>query len=104
MKILLTGSTGFVGKSIAKYLGKKYDLRCLVRKRSSEVQGEIIEGSLTDEQIVRKAVKGVQVVVHAAAILDADDPEIWDVNVRATELLVNAAKKHKVKQFIFIST
>lgn len=103
MIILLTGSTGFVGKSIVKHLEKR-SLRLLVRKRTSEMKGDIIEGSLTDKNVIDKAMKGTDVVIHAAAVLDADNPEIDEVNIKATKMLVDAAKKHKVKQFIFIST
>lgn len=103
MIILLTGGTGFVGKSIAKHLEKKR-LRLLVRKRTSEMKGDVIEGSLTDQTIIDKAMNGVDVVIHAAAILDADSPEIEEVNIKATEMLVDAAKKYRIKQFIFIST
>ena len=102
--ILLTGSTGFVGKSIAHYLQNKYKLRHLVRQKSAELKGEIIQGLLTEKKVIDKAVRGVSIVIHAAAVLDANNPEIEEINVKATEWLVEAAKKHKVKQFIFIST
>ena len=104
MVILVTGSTGFVGKHIIKYLEKKYVLRQLVRKKTAKVKRQVVEGSLADEKSIDKAVKGCDIIIHAAAILDAEDPNIFEVNIRATQRLVKAARKYKVKQFIFIST
>ncbi|MBI5850750.1 MAG: NAD-dependent epimerase/dehydratase family protein [Planctomycetes bacterium] len=70
--ILVTGATGFIGRALASRLRRDgVALRCLVRDRArTQTTGlapsEIVEGSLEDEAALRRAVTGVEAVVHLA--------------------------------------
>src|SRR5262245_38673834 len=70
---LLTGATGFVGSHLAEAcVARGYQLRALVRAGSDtrllEKLGVALHGGdLTDVAAVRKAVEGVEAVVHCAA-------------------------------------
>ena len=106
--ILLTGASGFIGSHLLKRLrAESMDVRCLVRPSSvSSIRAtgvEIIPGDIRDPQAVRKAMGGVHTVVHLAALLRRhSDKEIAETNVKATEFLVDEAKKQNIRHFIFL--
>ena len=108
--ILLTGASGFIGSHLLKRLrAESMDVRCLVRPSSvSSIRAtgvEIIPGDIRDPQAVRKAMGGVHTVVHLAALLRRhSDKEIAETNVKATEFLVDEAKKQNIRHFIFLSS
>ncbi|MHA7856181.1 UDP-glucose 4-epimerase family protein [Marinobacter shengliensis] len=114
MKILLTGSTGFVGKHISTCLGQReiYDLSCAVRKPGSCAFGrEIVTGDLNAATDLNSALEGVNVVIHAAArahIMNDGtvDPlsEYRRVNVDGTLNLARQAAESGVHRFIFVSS
>lgn len=67
--ILITGITGRVGSSVAKYLFKnKLTVRGLTRERAKattflELGADIFEGDICDENFVRKSLNGIKTVV-----------------------------------------
>ena len=74
---LVTGGAGFIGSSIAEaLLAKGERVRILddfSTGRRSNVEGlkgnvELIEGTIVDPDAVARAMKGVEVVFHEAAI------------------------------------
>ncbi len=68
---------------------------------------EIFRGHITDKDDVYNAVKGCDYVIHAAAmtaIHNARFIDFWKVNVEATDNLLEAAKQHEVKRFVYVST
>ncbi|TAL48581.1 NAD-dependent epimerase/dehydratase family protein [archaeon] len=104
-RVLITGANGFIGKNVVDSLAGKYQLVCLIKDTTYNRNGvKMIYGDVTDEKIIVQAVKGVDAIVHLAAILNPFDKDIGKVNVGSTRLLVNAAKKFGVKKLIFIST
>lgn len=104
-KILLTGATGAIGSEILKQLYVDNKLNCvtvLVRdsKNTRKVlkpfsdKINIIYGNITNLNIVKKAVKNQDVVVHLAAIIPTvkggDDKFINRVNVGGTNNIVRS--------------
>tara|TARA_Y100000310_G_C20701495_1_gene830392 strand:- start:4591 stop:5484 length:894 start_codon:yes stop_codon:yes gene_type:complete len=97
MKILVTGSSGFVGKLLIEELARL----------GHEVEGfDSSHGkNILNLTQVKQAVKGKQVVFHLAASLDETKPkEMLEVNVKGTENVVEASAKASVSQFVFLST
>jgi len=96
MRILVTGSGGFIGKRLAAEL----------RKKGHSVEEFDLDNGLDllKEADCKKAVKGMDAVVHLAAVLDESSPLLWKVNVEGTENMVKAAAEAKVDRFIHLST
>ena len=69
--ILLTGSTGFIGRALLVSLLQKHKVRCIVRDQSSlslkHKNLEVMSGLLTNHDHVEKAVKGVSCIIHLSA-------------------------------------
>ncbi|MDP3651356.1 MAG: SDR family oxidoreductase [Rhodoferax sp.] len=116
MRLLVTGSSGFVGRAVcAELIARKYDVRRVVRDRHissggqhSNVIGLGVIGSGTDWF---DALDGVDVVVHLAARVHVMHDSEGDpltafraVNVEGTLNLARQAAAAEVKRFVFISS
>ncbi len=67
---------------------------------------ENVTGDLRDLNQMFRVTQGVTHILHCAAALpdNADEDEIWQVNVTGTENLLKAAVEAGVKRFVFVST
>ena len=108
--ILLTGGAGFYGFHAANYLsGKGYRLRVydLVDPDHSEYPAgtEFIKNDVRNREEMRKAMVGVEAVVHAAAALPlASRREIFTTNVEGTRIVFEEALKAGVERVCHISS
>lgn len=111
MTILITGASGFVGGALAHRLfeqGRK--IRALGRTRPN-VAAEFFEGLIDDREVSRKALEGVDCVVHLAGrahqLRDSSvDPleSFRAANCRLSEKLAVQAVELGVRRFVFISS
>jgi farnesol dehydrogenase len=100
MRALLTGATGFLGRSVARNLAARgHSLRVLARP-ASRLEGlpggcEIVAGDVTLAASLRLAAQGCDAVVHMAALVKVwvPDPERFDaVNVGGMRHVLDAAR------------
>jgi UDP-glucose 4-epimerase len=116
MKVLVTGATGRVGRTlIPQLLECGHTLRCLAISREDAealepYKVEVVVGDLDDFQRVLEAVSGVEVIYHLGALLPAasKDPfTLYRVNVTGTFHVLEASARQPVgsiRRFIFAST
>jgi nucleoside-diphosphate-sugar epimerase len=107
MKFLVTGGSGFLGHNICRYLvNKGHKVASLdIEEFDYHVKVKAYRGDIRDKNLAEDAMKGIDVVVHAAAALPLwPEKEIFSTNVEGTRILLEAALKRKVKKFIFISS
>ncbi len=109
MKVLVTGATGFLGRSIVRrLLDDGFAVRALVRPgRNADLAGvECVEGDICDDDSVRRAVSGVEGVVHAAARVDTKGrwEEFAEANIRGTRRVIRAAHDVGAKSVVHISS
>lgn len=112
-KILLTGSTGFVGSVITQRLNHSdYQLFPVVRSiKGDSPQSAIEVGDIDGNTDYSSALSGADVVIHVAARAhimndESSDPlaEYRKVNVEGSENLARQAAAAGVKRFVFISS
>lgn len=118
MDYLVTGGAGFIGSHLVERL---IGLGASVRVADSFITGkkknlapfegkyELLEGDLADPAICARAVAGVRVVLHQAALGSvpksvADPATSHRNNVQATFNLLNAAREAGVKRFIYAAS
>jgi UDP-N-acetylglucosamine 4-epimerase len=119
-KILVTGGAGFIGSNLCEALLKKdYNIVCLdnfsTGKREniepflSNPNFKLIEGDIRKLDDCRKAVEGVDYVLHEAALgsvpRSIKDPITTnEVNVGGFVNMLIAARDAKVKRFVYAAS
>jgi nucleoside-diphosphate-sugar epimerase len=112
-RILVTGATGFTGGHLCERLAKEgYTVRALVRDRNRCAEllhwgVEILLGDLRDLSSLMRAVQGIDIVYHIAALYRAANVsrrQIWETNVQGTKNMLDAAVHGGVKRFVHCSS
>ena len=113
MKALVTGSSGFIGGHLVRHLLERgYDLSCLVRAASEPralagLPVTRISGSYFDLDSLRRAVKGMDYIFHAGAVLSAPDwPGYFATNVQGTANILEACAQVNpgLRKFVHVSS
>jgi UDP-glucose 4-epimerase len=117
MKVLITGGAGFIGSHLVEQLlATGNSVRVLdnlsTGKRANlptHAQLEFIQGDIRDRNLVIDAVRGVQAIVHLAAVASVqasvDDPTgTHETNFDGTLHLLEAARQEPVRRFLYASS
>ncbi|HTY36215.1 MAG TPA: NAD(P)-dependent oxidoreductase [Bacteroidota bacterium] len=108
--VLVTGGAGFLGINLIRsLLSKRCDVTSLDIAPFSypDVQGKVrvLHGDIRNRPEVDAAMKGVDVVVHAAAALPLYKPEdISSTDVEGTRNVLSSAFEHGLQRVIHISS
>ena len=103
MKILLTGSNGFLGKTIIKTLESEYQILTLSRNSGEYrvcLDKEVPAFKESYDLVIHAAGK-----VHSVPKTDTERKKFYDVNLIGTENLLKGLEKTGMpKRFVFISS
>jgi UDP-glucose 4-epimerase len=116
LRVLVTGGAGFIGSHLVKALVKAgHQVRVLDNLSTGFIENladvlnaiEFVRGDVRDYGVVESVVRGVDAVVHLAALIDVaesvEKPDLYfDVNVRGTYNVAKASKN--VSTFVFSSS
>jgi len=112
--ILITGATGFLGFRTLERFAADLSVNKIIATGRTKKPGMIVEsdlveyrlGDLTDSEFVNSLTKGVNVIIHCAALSSpwGTEEEFRLANLVPQELLIQAAEREKVERFVFIST
>jgi len=110
-KILVLGSSGFLGSNLIKTLCLENDVvQFDIYPPSEKHEGsKYIQGSILDKALILKAMKNIDIVYHLAAMTDLDTvnnnpaPAI-EINIAGTSNVLDACVTEKVERLIFSSS
>lgn len=121
-RALVTGGAGFIGReTVRKLMAAGYEVVCFdlaeqfARNKAlfdgmrSQGKLQLAAGSILDRTALRTAVKGVDVVVHCAAMLGVRKTEenklgCLETNINGTDNVLNACVMNGVGKFVFASS
>jgi len=123
-KVLVTGGAGFIGSRLVQallrkgYRAKVLDIQAGLFRDWTDpnlefvgVGGNDVHGGMSDRAIVEQAVSDVDVVYHLAINWNGHTwrhtlplADLFDANIRGTLNLLEAAKSHGVKHFLYASS
>jgi len=117
IQVLVTGGSGFLGRHIVQeFLDPSspvkisrifvYDLADFPDKKNKN-HISFIQGDIRDYESLKNACKGIDLVIHTAAIVDwgtHSEQEVYEVNVQGTENVIRACKENRVPMLIFTSS
>jgi nucleoside-diphosphate-sugar epimerase len=105
--ILLTGATGFIGKSfLENALNNGWSVRVLTRnpgKWEPQHRVEVFEGDLAETVDWTNMLHGVDIIVNSAAEL-SDEKNMYAVNVEGPLRLLQASIQSSVKRWVQLSS
>jgi len=119
--ILITGGTGSFGKKYTKILLENYKPnKIIIYSRDELKQYEMAQeydnscmryfiGDVRDKERLKKAMQGVDYVIHAAAlkhvpIAEYNPMECIKTNINGAQNVIDAAMENRVKKIIALST
>jgi len=119
-EILVTGGAGFIGSHIVdRLLDEGFKVRVLDNLSTGEKKNlaqhqnnksfQFIEGDIRNFDLVKNTVKGVDAVIHEAALVSVtrsvEDPILSnEVNITGTVNLLKACVDAHVKRFVYASS
>ncbi len=110
-KILISGANGFVGRTLLRHLAERHELFALIRpgQPTPAIEANWIAVDLAERLDTRLLPGHVDAVIHLAQSAHYRDfpgsaLDIFDVNIRSTQHLLDYARLAQASHFLFASS
>jgi nucleoside-diphosphate-sugar epimerase len=106
-KILISGSTGFIGTNLIEFFSKKYEVYALVRSFKKKIIKKNIKYILYSDFNKFLKNNSINYFIHAAAQSPTLGTKIDDYiksNIKLTNFFINKSITYGIKNFIFLSS
>ncbi|WP_217362471.1 NAD-dependent epimerase/dehydratase family protein [Ruegeria arenilitoris] len=109
LKVLVTGSSGRIGRAFFAAYQERYQFVLTdLNEPTYPVSGQhhFVRSDLSDANAAAVLCQGVDTVVHLAGVPDpnAEIDEVLPANILATTYLIEAARQANVRRFVFASS
>ena len=118
-RVLVTGGAGFIGSNICVDLVKDNEVVCLdsfitgkrenLESLKNNSKFNLIEGDIRNEKDCQKALQGVDIVLHQAALgsvlRSIENPILTNsINIDGFLMMLNQSQKMGVKRFVYAAS
>lgn len=118
-KVLVVGGAGYLGSILCRrLLEKRYIVRVLdilmygdvgIEDLYTNPKFDLLKGDIRDLQVVMQGLKGMDAVIHLAAIVGDSaaalkPQEAIEINFLSAKLIAETCKHYQINRFIFAST
>ena len=109
MQVLVTGSTGYLGRAIVRALDRAGHA-VVAYSRSASASGlpaTTVDGDIRDAAGVARAARDCNAIVHAAALVAVwrrQSREFDDINVGGLANVLEAARQHGIPRIVYTSS
>jgi len=106
VRVLVTGTTGMLGRGVALALADRGDAVTVLQRRPANLGLPEVLTDVSDADAVRAAVTGHDAVIHLAAKVNVVGPEdeYQRINVRGTRAVVDACLAAGVERLVHVSS
>ena len=114
MNVLLIGGSGHVGTMTLPYMKSHHNFRVLDLNPPKDDSVEYIQGSVTDPDIVQKALEGMDTFVYMVMLQPTSDRSSvadfsdivanYEVNAKGLHIVLHAAKEMGIRHGVYTST
>jgi len=110
MKVLITGSTGYIGRRLLMSLlnsGKRISIRLLVSDSRQVSPGvadkvEIIEGNTFNSEALKESLKGIHTAYYLIHSMSSSKGDFEDLDRKSATAFINEAAAAGVKRVIYL--
>ncbi len=110
MRVCVTGGSGFIGSHVVDALvDAGHSVRVLDLRSGLRPDVEYVQGSVLNDEAIRRASSAADAVFHLAAVADVNDVAhdpvaAVDLNVGGTARVLEAARRNDVRRVLLAST
>lgn len=106
MKVLVTGASGLLGRTAATMLLRRGDDVTVMQRRPSGIHCREVLGDIADPEVVERAARGQDAVLHLAAKVDVVGPmaDYRRANVDGTRAVVAGCRHRGVGRLVQVSS
>jgi len=113
MRVLITGGDGMLGSNLVRILlEQKHDVSVFIHpsSKSKTLNGLQITkyfGCILEPKTINAAVKGHDIIIHAAASTDiwpARSEKVRRINIEGTKNIINSALSNNIRRLIYIGS
>jgi 2-alkyl-3-oxoalkanoate reductase len=106
VRVLVTGASGMLGRATATALLERGDDVTVLQRRPSGLPCREVLGDVADRDVVDRAARGQDAVLHLAAKVDVTGPwaEYVTANVEGTRSIVGACRAAGVGRLVYVSS
>lgn len=109
--VLITGSSGFIGRHLVENLaGEGYRLICFDRRpfpthQNPNKNTTYILGDLDDKESLERTVREANVCIHLASVINSKDETAFErVNIQGMSNIIEMSSKYNMTKFVYISS
>lgn len=109
--VLITGASGEVGRGVVPFLEREFSLRLLAPDAPSN-DPRWVRADILDRSALAEAMRGVDAILHLAVAPgrsgtyedDAFNDQRFDINVKGTHHVFEAAKRIGIRRIVYVSS